>query len=57
MKKRLYIFLTGIILFITAVCANISQIKADEHIKDKRVLFLSSYSYDWESIPKQLQGN
>lgn len=56
MKKRLYIFLTGIILFITAVCTNISQIKAEVHIKDKRVLFLSSYSYDWESIPKQLQG-
>lgn len=29
---------------------------AAEHRADKRILFISSYAYDWESVPRQIAG-
>lgn len=48
------------LLLMTAVLfcslSIISPAKAMEHMGDKRILFISSYAYDWESVPRQIAG-
>ncbi len=40
------------VMLIFTICTSISF--ADNNVK--KVLFISSYSYDWESVPEQLNG-
>ncbi|MEA4923235.1 MAG: ABC transporter substrate binding protein [Eubacteriaceae bacterium] len=53
-KRVIYILLTAVLFFagIAPCCAADSSNSPDT----PHVLFLSSYSYEWESIPKQLDG-
>ena len=49
MKKRIIVLLAAVLI----VFLNIMPLQAKE---EKRVLFISSYSYAWESVPCQIDG-
>ncbi|MDD4370975.1 MAG: ABC transporter substrate binding protein [Anaerostipes sp.] len=60
MKK--YMWLQKVLVILTVVILSCGfhwtcfAAQADAGKKNSRVLFLSSYNYDWDSIPKQLNG-
>ena len=51
-KKHIFLFL---LLLMTGLFLNSRYAMAEKH-QYKKVLFISSYSYDWSSIPMQLRG-
>ena len=53
--NSLLYFCLLLLILAGAVRQSCAADKSDSH-KHPNVLFLSSYSYEWESIPKQLSG-
>lgn len=58
MKRRTCIIFFFIVTFVAALFCAVpcSAAASGERTEDPHVLFLSSYSYAWESVPKQLAG-
>lgn len=52
MRCMCLVFFTVFLQFIHVTLA-FGEMSSD---KNARVLFISSYSYDWESIPAQMKG-
>lgn len=54
--KKLSILLILALCFISTTCFASTKNLENKKIKHPKVAFISSYAYDWESIPKQLSG-
>lgn len=49
-------FFTGIFLLLLPVLFTSSTVSAMEHTAEKRILFISSYSYAWDTVQIQIDG-
>lgn len=56
MKKRIFLMLVLLWVFTMGVPSQSVQAKDGQKNQEKRVLFISSYSYSWTSVPRQIEG-
>lgn len=49
-------FFTGIFLLLFSALFSSSTVSAMEHTAEKRILFISSYSYAWDTVQIQIEG-
>lgn len=54
MKKRYGLWCMGLLLFLVCLSAFGMQVKGAD--KEGRILFISSYSYSWETVQRQIEG-
>ena len=53
-KKRYVLLYAGLLLFL--ICLSAYGIQAKAADKEGRILFISSYSYSWETVQRQISG-
>lgn len=49
-------YIIAAVLLLVLVLSGGRRCKAEEQAAEKRVLFISSYSYAWETVPQQIDG-